>query len=215
MTTGTVYYSIANELGWAKGFYMAVNVGYSIGWGYPIEISEGARLFSTVYVLVGASAVAASLGYFGQALLVSSKEWYNEALLEAEDVSSKPLWRRCQVWLEQHDFAVKVLLLWMVWIASMIIFSCNRVGWSFIDGLYFAVSSLSTGGLFAIPNDSPDWYYGLVGCFAATGVPLMGMAMGQLASLLVTVGDPEELKNLVNAKVRNSIKCCISCLLFN
>lgn len=32
------------------------------------------------------------------------------------------------------------------------------VGWSFIDGLYFATSTLSTGGLNGIPSDSPDWY---------------------------------------------------------
>lgn len=29
--TGTVFYSYDGELGWSKGFYMAVNVGYSIG----------------------------------------------------------------------------------------------------------------------------------------------------------------------------------------
>jgi hypothetical protein len=32
MTTGTVLYAVTNDLGWAKGFYMMVNVGYSIGW---------------------------------------------------------------------------------------------------------------------------------------------------------------------------------------
>ena len=29
--TGTLFYSYDGELGWSKGFYMAVNVGYSIG----------------------------------------------------------------------------------------------------------------------------------------------------------------------------------------
>lgn len=29
--TGTIFYSSNGELGWSKGFYMAVNVGYSIG----------------------------------------------------------------------------------------------------------------------------------------------------------------------------------------
>lgn len=32
MTAGTVFYAVRNEFGWAKGFYMMVNVGYSIGW---------------------------------------------------------------------------------------------------------------------------------------------------------------------------------------
>jgi hypothetical protein len=28
---GTIFYAIHTKLGWAKGFYMAINVGYSIG----------------------------------------------------------------------------------------------------------------------------------------------------------------------------------------
>lgn len=73
---GTLFYSYSMNLGWSKGFYMAVNVGYSIGWGYPSEFSDESRVFSTFYVLVGASAVAASLGYFAQAMIDSSKRWY-------------------------------------------------------------------------------------------------------------------------------------------
>lgn len=45
---GMAYYSQQNHLedsdkkmGAAKGFYMAVNIGYSIGWGYPLDTSTG------------------------------------------------------------------------------------------------------------------------------------------------------------------------------
>ena len=36
---GTFWYGYANhsDLGFIKGFYMAVNIGYSIGFGYPAE----------------------------------------------------------------------------------------------------------------------------------------------------------------------------------
>ncbi len=198
----------------------------SDGWGFPIEINEGSRFFSTVYVLVGASVVAAALGFFGQSMIVSSKEWYNEALLDEEKHERDRVWHeRLLKWFSRHDNAVKTIGLWVVWISAMILFSCVTVKWSFIDGLYFAVSSLSTGGLFAIPNDSPDWYFGIgkhirpsltlfktnqirlhlylfsVGCFAATGIPLMGMAMGQLAGFMISVGDPDELTNAIYAKV--------------
>ncbi len=64
LSIGTVFYSVQNKLGWSKGFYMAVNVGYSIGWGYPVEISDKNIVFSILYVLIGASAVAAALGFF-------------------------------------------------------------------------------------------------------------------------------------------------------
>jgi hypothetical protein len=55
---------------------MAVNVGYSIGWGYPVEINDGAKFFSVCFVLVGASAVAAAVGYFAQTMIESSQDWY-------------------------------------------------------------------------------------------------------------------------------------------
>jgi len=31
ITIGTIFYCYQGNLGWSKGFYMAVNVGYSIG----------------------------------------------------------------------------------------------------------------------------------------------------------------------------------------
>jgi hypothetical protein len=40
-----------------------------------------------------------------------------------------------------------------------------------------------------------------VGCFAATGVPLMGVAMGNIASMVISVGDPGEAERLIAAKV--------------
>jgi hypothetical protein len=64
--SGTVFYSIYDKFGWAKGFYMAVNVGYSVGWGNLYEVYEESKLFSVIYVLIGSSAVAAAVGYFAQ-----------------------------------------------------------------------------------------------------------------------------------------------------
>ncbi len=81
---GTVVYAYRNDLGWARGFYMAVNVGYSIGWGFPIEMDNNILWYSIFHVLVGASAVAAALGFFAQSVVSTSKEWYHVALLEEE-----------------------------------------------------------------------------------------------------------------------------------
>lgn len=39
LLVGTLWYGYArnSDLGFVKGFYMAVNIGYSIGFGYPAE----------------------------------------------------------------------------------------------------------------------------------------------------------------------------------
>lgn len=148
------------KLGWSKGFYMAVNVGYSIGWGYPSENSNGSRVFSTFYVLIGSSAVAASLGYFAQSMIASSKNWYAKALTEQKFKNASDL-EKCIYWAKMNEGALQIIGMWFVWIVSMIIFSLCTVKWNFSQALYFAVSSLSTGGLWAIPSDSPEWYFGV------------------------------------------------------
>ncbi len=139
---------------------MAVNVGYSIGWGYPIETSNGARAFSTIYVLIGASAVAASLGYFASSMIASSKNWYADALNQHQ-FKNATKFDKFISWAKMNEGPLKIVAVWVFWILCMIIFSLCTVKWNFGEALYFAVSSLSTGGLWAIPSDSPDWYFGI------------------------------------------------------
>ena len=140
---------------------MAVNVGYSIGWGYPVDNSVLCRAFSTVYILLGSSAVAVSLGYFAQSMIASSKNWYAEALEREkyyEDASSV---KKIKFWINSNAVKLEVIFLWVLWIIAMTVFSCVTIKWDVGQGIYFAVSSLSTGGCWPIPNNSPNWYFGL------------------------------------------------------
>ncbi len=89
----------------------------------------------------------------------------------------------------------------MGWIAAMTIYTCHRVKWVFVEGLYNAISSLSTGGLWAIPADSSDIDYLVIGLFSATGVPLMALAMSTMAQLCVSFGDPDAARKTVESKV--------------
>eukprot|EP00597_Dinobryon_sp_UTEXLB2267_P002454 CAMPEP_0170081696 /NCGR_PEP_ID=MMETSP0019_2-20121128/17490_1 /TAXON_ID=98059 /ORGANISM="Dinobryon sp., Strain UTEXLB2267" /LENGTH=172 /DNA_ID=CAMNT_0010296237 /DNA_START=529 /DNA_END=1047 /DNA_ORIENTATION=+ len=52
---------------------------------------------------------------------------------------------------------------------------------------------MSTCGMVAIPVDSPNWLYVIVGLFACAGVPMMGMAMGSIASIIVDMNRTEKL----------------------
>jgi hypothetical protein len=80
-------------------------------------------------------------------------------LLEEQDLERKDI-SLCQA---VYDFyvvnagACKMIFVWIIWVIILLTFSCMNVEWSFINGLYFAISSLSTVGLWAIPSDSPDW----------------------------------------------------------
>lgn len=51
------------------------------GWGYPAENTDDVIWFSIFYVLMGASAVAAALGYFAQAMILKDKNWFEVCLM--------------------------------------------------------------------------------------------------------------------------------------
>jgi hypothetical protein len=159
LATGTVFYAIRNELGWSRGWYMTINVGYSIGWGYPVEIDHACMVFSIFNVLVGASAGAAALSYFAKSMIASSKNWYSEALMEESVAHDTNFVKRLGAYIMLHKTQFKAISLWIVWICALVIWSMKSVKWSLTEAFYHAIASYSTGGLYALPQDSPDSYF--------------------------------------------------------
>lgn len=149
---GTIFYAIRNELGWAKGFFMSINVGYGVGWGYPVEKDHLCIIFSIFYLLVGASAVTTLLVYFVELMVVSKTSWHLQAMQN--------------VFLEQKHPAIRFIIMnksslqligaCLLLIAIMTIWSCRTFDWTFSEGLYYAISSCSTGGFYPIPSSSSD-----------------------------------------------------------
>ena len=194
------------NLGFAKGFYHAVNIGYSIGWGYPSEeYFENYIWFSSVYVIVGASLVAVALGFFADKIVEDADNWFTNLLQHEEYkqniATDKPLCTRIMAWMKFNIETVRAISLWIVWILLMILYSMVQVGWSFREAQYFAISSCSTGGHWSIPNDSPSWLFGVTGFFSALGVPIMGVAMASIATMIIDTGNIEDIKSTIEAKV--------------
>ncbi|RYH20246.1 hypothetical protein EON65_24050 [archaeon] len=76
MLMGTLVYSEVNDLGWAMGLYLAVNVGYSIDSDYPIKSNYGVMWYSVAHVHISASFsfFSCSLGYFANNMIAVLKE---------------------------------------------------------------------------------------------------------------------------------------------
>ena len=194
------------NLGFAKGFYHAVNIGYSIGWGYPSEeYFENYIWFSSAYVIVGASLVAVALGFFADKIVEDADNWFTNLLQHEEyklNVSKeKPIHTRILAWMKFNIETVRAISLWIIWILLMIMYSMVQVGWSFREAQYFAISSCSTGGHWGIPNDSPNWLFGVTGFFSALGVPIMGVAMASIATMIIDTGNIDDIKSTIEAKV--------------
>jgi len=197
LITGSIYYAIELNLGAFKGFYMAVNVGYSIGWGDIATPELSFQWFSCFYVMIGASFVGAALGFFAEGVVADSDNWYTNCKIatqyEDELKATHNPFKKAWKWCGFHWIELRAIILWLVFVLSATIGACITQDWHFITGLYFAVSSISTGGLQALePTKTTDFMYGMTGLYSCLGVPLMAVAMGTLAAFLmpkVTIED--------------------------
>ena len=197
LTVGSCFYMENLDLNFGEGFYMAVNIGYSIGWGDIPEIGHrGSQWFSTVYVLVGASFVGAALGLFAEYIVADRDDWYDrerQELIYAEKTKDCPWYARIFHFIWHHRLKLRPIVLWIIFviIATISAWKTNEE-FDFTNSLYFAVSSLSTGGHYSLPLGNKEWIYGMTGFYCAIGVPLMGMAMATIASFFINVGSIEE-----------------------
>jgi hypothetical protein len=219
---------------------VAVNTGYSIGFGYPTEEYEIVGhyvYFSTLYVLLGASFVSVALGFFAEKVTRDRKSWFTRMQYEkeiAESIKQRHAYFQgnIQAWVFHNSKALKAVSLWLGFIAVMIAYSMVAIKWPFAQvsdegawyrriavffpslscllflqpcntqAQYFAVSTLSTGGLMSIPHDAETWVYGLTGIMAMLGVPVMALAMAEIAQVLVFQGNLDETKAIIDARDR-------------
>lgn len=169
MSIGTCFYCYERKCGLYYGFYMAVNVGYCIGWSFPEDASCREMLFSMCYMFVGASSVAVTLSFFAQAMIESSKSWYVRALKEREYYAAattssgcKGFLTRCWLWMMWHSSLVRAVVVWCAWLISLVVsLSMMYPQWDPVRCLFFGFSALTTGGLRALPAKSPEWHFGL------------------------------------------------------
>jgi Ca2+-binding EF-hand superfamily protein len=194
---GSIFYTSELDLNFATGFYMAVNIGYSIGFGDIPETGHlGSQWFSTVYVLIGASFVGAALGIFAEHIVANKDNWYEQEKLNLEYAQNiKYCHRVARMWYfcVYHKSELCFIILWVLFVvvATLAAWDTNDE-FNFTNALYFAVSSLSTGGHYSLPGGNREWVYGLTGLYCAVGVPLMGVAMATIASFFIDVGSIED-----------------------
>jgi hypothetical protein len=186
---GTLFYANFNfEGNYAKGFYYSVNVGYSIGWGVLNDNSTACKAFSVVYILIGAIFVSRWLVYLIEKTVEESNDSAAHKII-ADNIRRtsklKGILLELFIYIVINNSKLFVIYIWFLFVIFGTLSSCYIIGWSMIDGLYFSISSMSTGGLWGIPYSSPDYVFALVGLFASIGVPVMGMAMGNTAALIV------------------------------
>lgn len=83
----------------------------------------------------------------------------------------------------------RLIALWLVWIVGGAVWGVLTEGWHPINGLYFAVGALATGGLegpaLNAQGTIPDGQAAFVALYCLTGIPIFAMALGQFANVFV------------------------------
>mmetsp|Transcript_3669 Transcript_3669/g.8705 ORF Transcript_3669/g.8705 Transcript_3669/m.8705 type:complete len:366 (-) Transcript_3669:152-1249(-) len=105
---------------------------------------------------------------------------------------------------DEYQTELRCALAFIAWIGAGVIYGMVEERWSFVTSLYFSVTSLSTGGL-KTANINPDkdtftnWFMAF---WIMTGVPVFGIAVGQLAGVLVESYMRFRLHEKLNAEVK-------------
>jgi len=67
--------------------------------------------------------------------------------------------------------------------------------------VYFTTATLCSAGLNPIPDNSPEWIYGLVGAYAAIGVILQLIVVYNLVSSVLQETNQNKADKLINEKI--------------
>lgn len=82
---------------------------------------------------------------------------YHQAMQGPKDIRN--LIYQTSLWFDWHKNKFIPVAAWLGWLIWGAVWAREEVGWSVAETLYFAVSSLSTGGLWGLPTDSDDNAY--------------------------------------------------------
>jgi hypothetical protein len=126
---GTVFYgSVDFEGNYCKGFYFAVNVGYSVGWGVLHERRLESKYFSVAYLLIGASAISGYLAYMIRHTIDKKGQWQDDVKLSRSLDSIRSRYGYMgRVYASIVVYAPKIshVLIWVVYVIFGTSWSCR------------------------------------------------------------------------------------------
>ena len=71
---GTISFKIIEDWTWIQSFYFSVTTLTTVGFGDLHPTSDGSRLFTAIYILIGVTIVFGSLGVIGSNYIIKREE---------------------------------------------------------------------------------------------------------------------------------------------
>eukprot|EP01040_Poterioochromonas_malhamensis_P000159 gene158-165_t len=209
VSCGIVFYQYHDRWTTATAFYYAIEAGLSIGFCYPAEIDDKSRVYTIFYVMIASSFVSGTVGIFLTHLfrqnihLVPAEHGINAIKIrnQHDEITVESVAR--YVWYHlkyligwyHNRFLTIMTLLFVFWMAIGTAYGVYKEGYTFITGLYWAVTSCATGGLQTAPCLGPgtddgttcnmgDLRGSVMGVYFLIGVPIYAITIAQYARLV-------------------------------
>jgi hypothetical protein len=224
---GIIFYYYYDGFTLATSYYYAMEAGLSIGFCQPSEIDDWSRLFTIGYDLLGSSVVSGAIGVLAGHLMSTRTtlirvnhefgafSLYDEVGKVTVGSICRFLWYHMK-WLfgwYTHRSITIVFIFFLLWIAWGTILVMKTEQYSFITALYWAVTTMATGGL-----QSPACLYGtegdtcnigtlrggLMGFYMMIGVPLYAITLAQISRFAVDATMEARQQSLLNAPITDA-----------
>ena len=189
MFSGTVFFAIYDEFGWAKGLLMSVNIGWSIAWSAPSDpmptpyTSPLSKIVSIVHTTIGALFLAMAVLYMARDLLDNKDSWIELSskrdAIENDQIKQKTLWEDIVSFCRYYISKLRVAK----WSIVLLVFGCVWYTYgddfdSFFGVIDFIASTLCAGGYKSLDENSEPAQYVVTALYAAIGIPLFKISLG-------------------------------------
>ena len=113
-------------------------MGYSIGWGFPGDVSIVGIWFSIIYVMMGVVAISGIIGVFTDGVIEDRKCWVQKALQRKQEsendvtsaVTSITLDTIKNSFVENYQ-SFLFIIMWFMWVAVGVLWSLFTIEWNF------------------------------------------------------------------------------------
>jgi hypothetical protein len=188
MFIGTAFYAVHDNLGWAHGLFMSVNVGWSIGWtmhGMNHFHTFGSRMFTMYHTSVGVLFSGVTVMYMMHIVadnysnltlrILKSKEMDNE-VSQAGKMSLKAIER----FFHARFTSLKVFFLCVIWfVLGIIWYEVTNTEYSFFQNVNWILATLTTGGYLHLPMNPPTYQLLFSALYTYIGVPILSITLGK------------------------------------
>ena len=208
---GTIFYVYYENFSIGTAYFYTLEAGLSIGFCNPSDKDNPSRIFTICLVLCGSSIVAGAIGAFASRL----SEPKVSMIHDSSGMSGGPKredsqWYICYL-LRSTWYRIKVALLWyshrtyvkltialVLWLLIGAAYGMTMEKWDFITSLYWAVTTVSTGGLQSptclgnfsgAPGEICDIGTTrgfLMGTYMLIGVPLYALCLGKYGNIFAS-----------------------------